>query len=133
MFGKKRLIGLVALAAACLCAPAFPGFFRPSVRSEPETFEEVIAIAEELGLYYRSDRKDGLVLARLIVSERALTWEQANGVTINTRTMTACRGTVAVYRHWDLEICTANRMVPWGSMYIYGDPALIEKLLDATR
>jgi hypothetical protein len=91
---------------------------------------EVIAIAQNLGLHYRSDRADGAVAARLTISEAPLTWERANTLFLNPRDRSAWNGTIVVFcRDWaGLQTMPDEQFEVWGEFFLYGDPSVIQRL-----
>jgi hypothetical protein len=98
--------------------------------TDPQSLEEVQAIAKKLGLHCRSDRADGGPGFRLLVSEAPLSIERANLLCFGGREESAkgtatWLGAVAVYQSWNFE---TDLVVPWGKLFLYGDPLLIEKL-----
>jgi hypothetical protein len=98
--------------------------------TDPQSLEEVQAIAKKLGLHCRSDRADGGIGFRLLVSEAPLSLERANLLRFGGREESA-KGranwlrVVAVYQTWNFE---TDLVMPWGKLFLYGDPPLIEKL-----
>jgi hypothetical protein len=105
----------------------------PARPTNPQTMEEVAAIARDRGLHYRSDRKNGTFGLRLIISETPLTWERVALFGLTPGSEAAWNGTVAVLRNW--QICflpTPNEQTQvWGKFVLYGDPALIQRLMAA--
>jgi hypothetical protein len=91
--------------------------------------DEVIAIVQEVGLHCRSDKKDGAIGQRLVVSESPLTWECAGRLSVGVPPeSTKWIGAVAVYRR-QLPTCEeVFPLVPWGRFYLYGDRSLIDRL-----
>jgi hypothetical protein len=69
------LVLVIAMAVIFVCW-SDPAPRPESLSPGPQTMEEVIAIAQNLRLHYRSDRQDGCIDSRLIVSEGRLTLEQ---------------------------------------------------------
>jgi hypothetical protein len=137
MFGPWRyFLGFVLVIAVTTVVAYWTDPWPESLPSGPQEIEEVIAVTRNLGLHYRSDRLDGVIDGRLIVSELPLTWERA-------ARLSACRmpehpdwiGTVAVYRTTvgspTFDGYT-DRSVTWGSFLLYGDPSLIERLTGRT-
>jgi hypothetical protein len=94
--------------------------------------EQVVAIAQDFGLHCRSDRYDGVVGARLLVSESPLSFERTTLLTFwRAPEHPDWNGIVAVYRTTHSESQINYRytdLVPWGSFLLYGDPALIKRL-----
>jgi hypothetical protein len=95
---------------------------------------EVMAIAQKLGLHYRSDQQDGTVHARLTISEFPLTWERANALQLNPRGQAAWNGTVVVFcRGWnEVQTMSDAQFKVWGKFFLYGDPSLIRRLTATT-
>lgn len=96
----------------------------------PESMQEVIRIADGLGLYWRSDRFDGLVSHRLVVSERPVSCVRANDMRFGApehrcwnRTVAVCYPAKGHVMNFD-PVCSAV----WGQMMLYGDPEVIHKL-----
>jgi len=105
---------------------------RPGYRG-PHTLQDAGRIAESLGLFHRSDTAEGVPTCRLIVSETPLTFERAGAIVLREPTHPSLLGTVAVYSgahamgmNYD-PTCSAI----WGDLFVYGDPAVILKLLNA--
>jgi hypothetical protein len=75
---------------------------------------EVIAIAEKLGLYCRSDQMGGTIAARLAISESPLTWERSNALIMNPQDRSPWKGTIVVFRRdWEgLETMPDNQFDP---------------------
>ena len=98
--------------------------------SGPQTMKEVIAIAEKMGLHYRSDQQDGTVYVRLTISEAPLAWDRANALVLNPRNKSAWNGTVVVFcRVWNEgQTVSDDRYEVWGEFLLYGDPSLIKRL-----
>jgi hypothetical protein len=103
-------------------------------QSGPQTMNEVMAIAEKLGLHYRSDQQDGTVHARLTISESPLTWEHANALQLNPRDKSAWNGTIVVFcRDWNgVQTMWDDQFKVWGKFFLYGDPSLITRLTATT-
>jgi hypothetical protein len=119
---NKALLALLLLSAVLLV-----NRWCGTEPANPQSLEEVRALADKLGLNCRSDRQDGTIGFRLLVSETPLTQEQANLLCIGRREKGRAdwHGVVAAYSNLDFD---ADLMVPWGKVLLYGDPALIEKL-----
>ena len=101
-----------------------------SDRPGPESIQEVIRVVEHMGLYWRSDRVDGIVSDRLVVSERPVTCARANDVRFGAPEHRCWHGTIAVcypakqiLSNYD-PVCSAV----WGQTMLYADPGLIRKL-----
>ncbi len=99
-------------------------------QSDPRTLKEVIAIAQKLGLHYRSDQQDGTVHVRLTISESPLTWERANALMLNTHDQSPWKGTIVVFRrNWEgVRTMPNDQFEVWGEFFLYGDPSLIQRL-----
>jgi hypothetical protein len=95
---------------------------------------EVIAIAEKLGLHYRSDQQDGPVAVRLTISESPLTWERANALTLHPQDQSPWKGTIVVFRRdrEGLQPIPDDQFEIWGEFFLYGDPSLVTRLTAAT-
>src|SRR5438045_1199620 len=100
--------------------------------SSPRQMEEVITIAQNLGLHYRGDRKDGQSQTRLLVSESPLSWERVNCLYIGRGEHTDWLGTVSVMQGVKEFPPLSTHMTAWGNFLLYGDPALIKKLTGRT-
>jgi hypothetical protein len=122
------VIGIVAVA---LILSSHSGSRRvePS-QSDPQIMQEVMAIAEKLGLHYRGDQQDGTVNARLTISESPLTWERANALQLNPQNKSAWNGTIVVFRRsWNgVQTMSNVQFEVWGNFFLYGDPSLIKRL-----
>ncbi len=126
---KTYLPGLLAWAPlipfVCCSLPARPSEARSA---SPRQMEDVIKIAQNLGLHYRGDREDGQVQIRLLISASPLTWERANTLVVGRRVGSDWVGTVAVIQGLRAFPLVSHDMTVWGEFLIYGDPALIKKL-----
>jgi hypothetical protein len=105
-------------------------FASPTTPQGPATLQEVARLAEEMGLYWRSDRKDGAIKSRLVVSNRPLTAVRANLVRFNCPEHPCWVGTIAISRPWQHNISNYDPeySVVWGDMFVYGDPEIIRRL-----
>jgi len=103
-------------------------------QADPRTMKEVIAIAQKLGLHYRSDQQDGRVAVRLTISESPLTWERANALMLNPQDRSPWKGTIVVFhRNWEgLQTMPDDAFEVWGEFFLYGDPSLIRRLTAMT-
>ena len=99
---------------------------RLPARTGPRTMKEVIGIVQRLGLHCSSDKQDGTIGWRLVVSESPLTWQRANAFTMVPKNDTDWNGMVTVLR--DSWIMPDQRLEAWGDFFVYGDPALIQRL-----
>jgi hypothetical protein len=123
----------VGLAAAlALFAPAAgPGRDEPP--PGPRTLDEVTQVADRLGLHYQSDRADGRTDGRLVLSDRPLTWERAGYLRWEDPGHRCWAGTVAVdARAHNLDCPAGEHAAQWGDVVLFGDPALIGRLLAAS-
>ena len=132
MSGWKRSIAFVVVFLAVASGARYAVQLTP--REEPprgpQSREEVIAIVESLGLHYRSDRADGdLQTCRIFVSDTPLTWERVSDLTCRRVRGPEWGGIVAVYRTWKVDPGFIYDLATWGDHYVYGDPALIQKLM----
>jgi hypothetical protein len=130
----RILFGLTAAAVIAFLI-AIPSLNGGRVPRGPQTLQEAAAIAEELGLYHRSDKADGTLWDRIIVSEIPLSFERASQVCINDPSRPCLAGTVAIYAGWDKLWPNADPACSavWGELFVYGDPQLIRKLTSAER
>jgi hypothetical protein len=142
----KLGIGVFLVGALALCMVVLAGGLRlhdvePDVPG-PRSLKEVAQIANELGLYYRSDIYarpfDDSVYYRLVVSDRPLTFERVNELRFN-RGEPCWGGTVAVTldraHGYDEYFASAAEEFPgwvarWGDFFLFGDPALIRRLTE---
>jgi hypothetical protein len=99
-------------------------------RTGPQTMKEVIGIVQKLGLHYRSDKEDGTVGSRLVVSESPLTWQRANVFPMIPKKDSDWNRRVAVLRSsiGVIELVPDEQMEVWGDFFVYGDSALIKRL-----
>jgi hypothetical protein len=130
MSGPKHYVPVLALIAALGLLLNFTRCFHQPEETNPQSLAEVQAIAQKLGLHCRSDRADGTVGFRLLVSEEPLPLERANLLTFGSREESPngranWLGVVAVYQ---TLVFDTDLAVPWGKVFLYGDPPLIEKL-----
>jgi hypothetical protein len=95
-------------------------------RAGPRTMKEVIGIVQKFGLHCRSDKEDGTVGSRLVVSESPLTYERANAFPMVPQKDSDWNGTVAVLR--GNLIMPDQRLQAWGDFFVYGDRSLIKRL-----
>src|SRR5690349_15936242 len=72
----------------------------PPTPDGPATLAEVARLAEHVGLYARSDRCDGTVLNRLIVSDRPVSFRHAANLRFNNPRHPCWSGLVAVCYPW---------------------------------
>jgi hypothetical protein len=119
-------VGLVALLALAQLRrsdnPPSPG---------PRTLRDARPIVEGLGLYCRSDRPDGCLDNRLVVSERPLTADRANFLRLSNPQHPCWLGTVALCspaRAYAFHLAPEGTAI-WGGLFVIGDPALVRKLV----
>lgn len=99
----------------------------------PDSLAEVVEQAELQGLYWRSDAADGSLQYRLVVSDRPLDFERVNNLRFGMPFDSCWDGIVAISypsRAWAIEfrLCEPSRSARWGKMFVFGDPAIIERL-----
>jgi hypothetical protein len=93
--------------------------------------EQVVTIAQKLGLHYCSDRHDGVIDSRLVVSQSPVSLERACLLSpARFPEHSDWKGTVAVYRRGRAVafLPEAHEAVAWGSFFLYGDPSLVTRL-----
>jgi hypothetical protein len=95
--------------------------------------DQVIEIAQKLGLHCRGDSQDGQVRARLLVSKSPLSWEFANSLAIGQGKDSDWIGTVAVIRGHEGVFPVPHDMRVWGKFFLYGDQSVIEELTGETK
>lgn len=116
--------GALVTFVAVLAAPLYRSVCKPV---GPRTMDEVAAAAEQLGLFLVHDGTAG---GRVLLSEQPLTRERAATMWLHSPHHPRWIGTVAVYLGWRGMMgnydpaCSAV----WGEFFLYGDPALIERL-----
>jgi len=96
----------------------------------PESLTETVDVVSELGLYHRFDGPSSGNWC-LIVSERALPDSPEQSPRINNPSHPFWIGTVAIYRNGQQRMSynyDPACSVVWGTLFVYGDPDLIEKL-----
>jgi hypothetical protein len=128
----RRYSLLIACSAALVpLAVAVALYLLRQAGTPPQTLEDLARIAHRAGLFHRSDLADGHVAGRLVVSERPVSYERANRLRIGQPEHGCWDGTVAatvpsnayVYNEDDQHTAV------WGSVLLYGDPALIRRLM----
>ena len=124
--GKLHLPALLIVVLAGLLLAWIDLSTPLDARTGPRTMKEVIALVQKLGLHHRSDREDGTVGSRLVVSESPLTWQRANAFPMVPKKDSDWNGTVAVLR--GSLIVPDQQMEAWGDFFVYGDPSLIKRL-----
>jgi hypothetical protein len=131
MQSLQRLLIPVALRAAGVVLELWYISSQPTTVPDspkgPQTLEEVIPLVERLRLYHCSERKDGFLENRLIVSNEPVTWQRASQMVIVNprhpcweRTIAICRNRRSFVYHYD-----PRHTVYWGDMFVIGDPRLI--------
>jgi hypothetical protein len=133
---KSRYLPVLVLVSILIPAVALLQFWFPhgfpgaaTTRGGPETMEEVIANAEQLGLHWRRDGPDYCTYSnRVIVSELPLSQDRCSLLVVSTSDLSDWTGKVAVYRADLFAVFESDHPTFWGSMVLYGDPALIKKL-----
>jgi len=120
MSGSKQYFPVLFLIVSLGVLLNFTQCTTQTELTNPQTMEEVQTIAQKLGLHCRSDRAD----------EVPLSLERANLLRFGSREesdqgRTHWLGVVAVYQTWNFD---SDLVVPWGKVFVYGDPPLIEKL-----
>lgn len=130
---QRNRLGVVALAVAVILSGTLTlgGRLRPQDANAPRSLEEVVAVAEQRGLHWRSDRRDGLIANRVLVAEAPLTFEQASLISCASPEQPAGRGTVVVYRHGASILDMPSSAVLWGGVLLFGDPGVIHRLTGA--
>jgi hypothetical protein len=102
----------------------------PAAAEEPLALTEVARLAEKLGLHWCSDREDGLLDMRLVLSLRPVSWENANDLRCVDPGHPCWIGTVSIAR--PTPYCTvvsdAEQYVLWRGLRLYGDVQVIRKL-----
>ena len=96
----------------------------------PRSVKEIVPIAQDLGLYCQSDRADGGLENRLVVSEVPLSLEQVNFLRFGDPRHACWAGVVAV--SWPgrayVDYSSPEHGLFWGDLFIFGDPTLIRRL-----
>ena len=96
----------------------------------PQTIHEARVIAHSKDLYCISDEPGGIPRCILVVSELPLTREEAGGLRMNWPTHPDWRGVVKIYGDRRMVLWNHDQTcsVVWGELFVYGDPAVIQKL-----
>src|SRR5260370_40233383 len=96
----------------------------------PQTIHEAGVIAHSKDLYCISDEPGGIPRCILVVSELPLTREEAGGLRMNWPTHPDWRGVVKIYGDRRMVLWNHDQTcsVVWGELFVYGDPAVIQKL-----
>jgi hypothetical protein len=125
---RPAWLALAVAVAVALLGVLGHRWARPS--RGPRTLEEVARLAESLSLEWRSDREDGGISQRLVISEKPLTQARANLLCFGDPTLPCWRGTVAASTPWVVysDHLGSGHAVVWGEVLLFGDPALIRKL-----
>jgi hypothetical protein len=96
----------------------------------PDSMEEVLLAVQERGLYCRSDRGDGVVTHRLIISDQPVSLYRANLIRFGDPQHYCWYRLAAVT--WPARSNLGNYdpdySVIWGDMLVYGDPVILQKL-----
>ena len=130
MSGPKQYLPVLFLIIALGIFLNFAQCTKIPELTSPQSFEEAKEIAKKIGLHCRSDRKDGALGFRLLVSEAPLPPERDHLLRFGSREESEkgrlnWLGVVAVYHPWNFD---SDLATPWGKLFVYGDPAMIEKL-----
>ena len=130
---RHDLIAYAGFGVAAWLVLALASEHRRASPSGPQSIAEVARIADELGLHHRSDPLSGEVRNRLVISDRPASWERVNNVRFGLPEHPCWRGTVAASTPWRCfaRYCDPDHGVIWGEVFLYGDPALIRKLVAA--
>ncbi len=129
MANIKRL--LLHVFTICVLGVFQVAMIAYSPPKEPQTLEEVADIVGARGLYCRSDRQDGLILNRLLVSDEPLTMQRTCRFRFGPPTPEAPGfGLVAVCHPAKqyLPSYEPGRSVVWGDVLLHGDPEVIRRL-----
>jgi hypothetical protein len=133
---RWKLIPAAAVLALALMSPVlfsrWCGYSGGAARG-PQNLQEVIRVAEGLGLYHRSDRLDGTIVERLVISDRPISYERANTLNNADPNRPAWEGTVTVTIPWRkfADFLQPGVTVVWGETFLQGDPTLIRLLTEA--
>src|SRR5262249_52735214 len=119
---RGKLLWAGGLAAALLVALVGLAGHRRAATRRPRTVEEVARAAAARSLYCRSDREDGEVHSRLVVSRTPLTLDEANLLPFGDPASPRWRGKVVVCHPWKQY---AYHLEPgcaavWGEMLLFG-------------
>jgi hypothetical protein len=120
---------ICALGAMVLALPlGLRTLLTDAPRRAPASLTEVVEIASELGLFHCYDGAPNSNC--LVVSESELSPALWEGPRMNNPSHRFWIGTVAIYADGPNMLCNYDPTcsVVWGTLLVYGDPALIEKL-----
>lgn len=132
MSNPKQFLPILFLIVSLGILLNFTRCTKQAEPTKPQTLGEVMGIARKLGLHCRSERADGEIGIRLLVSEAPLPLERANllcfgGREKSNKGRSDWVGVVAVYKP-GLVIVDSDPVMQWGNLLVYGDPTLMEKL-----
>jgi hypothetical protein len=130
---RRDLLAIGGCGALALLLLAYSGVWNRDQPPGPRTLQEVAAIAERLGLHHRSDVYSGDIQSRLVVADQPTTFEGVNRGHFGEPDHPCWRGMVAVCTPCKayLRYTDPDHGVVWGDVFLYGDPALIRKLIAA--
>jgi hypothetical protein len=114
-------LGGVAIALL----PTMQAHLMEATPGTPKSLAEAVDISDDLGLFHRFE---GVPTTRcLLVSENE---PLPDGPRLHNPSHPSWIGTVAIYGDGERMVLNydPNCSVHWGSLFIYGDPQLIEKL-----
>jgi hypothetical protein len=105
--------------------------YGPRTPAGPQSLQDAARLVEEEGLYWMSPHRSNEMRERLIVSDRPVSWEQANLVRFSAPQHPCWRGVVALCypAHSYLMNYDADHSAVWGKLFVYGDPELIQRLI----
>jgi hypothetical protein len=119
------MLGAVALALPL----SVRALLTNAARRAPESLAEAVEVAEDLGLYHRYDGPSAGARC-VVVSEMELPHTPGQNQRMNNPSHPFWIGTVAIYGDARMMLINYNPScsVVWGTLFVYGDPDLIEKL-----
>jgi hypothetical protein len=124
-----KVLGLVVATTAVLAV----GLRGPKPR-QPQSLDDVLKAARELRLVVRGDAWNGAIGNRLILSETSSTESEVSEVGLGVPGGASRRGKVALYiddrEETDLLRSQPENAVLWGRYFVYGDAALVRRLLN---